>query len=396
MQKPTYKGLYTYAWDLADEGLDTVLPRIRDAGLNTVTLAASYHAGKFLRPHGQSGKVYFPKDGTVYFRARPERYGHIKPIVNPLVDELDALSQLEKSAPDLDRVAWVVCCHNSALGERHPEHVSRNAFGDPYLYSLCPAHPAVRDYVVNLVGDLVDRYPLAGVALETPGWLPYDHGYHHEFAMLPLDRWAKTLLALCFAETTRRAAKAVDIDADRLQAKARELLERYFAADLAVPEAMAAEWWLADLVGDPEWAAFLNWRCRVVADLVAAVRSVMPATTWLAVIPTVRRPTAASWMEGSDLAMLAKACDALEIPAYQASAEEVRIDAFDVRRRAGDDARLHFILRPSFPDLANGVETALAARHLKEAGAGGIAFYNYGHIRLSSLGHIKAALAALE
>ncbi len=54
---------------------------------------------------------------------------------------------------------------------------------------------------------------------------------------MPLDRWAKTLLALCFAEATRRAAKAAGIDADRLQARTRELLERYLAADLAVPEA---------------------------------------------------------------------------------------------------------------------------------------------------------------
>jgi hypothetical protein len=31
-------------------------------------MAGSYHAGKFLRPHGKSGKVYFPEDGTAYFR----------------------------------------------------------------------------------------------------------------------------------------------------------------------------------------------------------------------------------------------------------------------------------------------------------------------------------------
>ena len=31
---------------------------------DTVTVAGSYHAGKFLRPHGK-GKVYFPEDGTV-------------------------------------------------------------------------------------------------------------------------------------------------------------------------------------------------------------------------------------------------------------------------------------------------------------------------------------------
>ena len=231
-----------------------MLERVRRAGINTITLAASYHAGKFVRPHGRTGKVYFPKDGTVYFKARPERYGHIKPLVNPLVEEFDGFAELQEAAPDLERCAWVVCLHNTPLGMQHPELTSRNAFGDPYPYSLCPAHPAVRDYVVNLCADLVDRYDIDRVVLETPGWLPYDHGYHHEFALLPLDRYAKTLLALCFSDATKRAAEAADIDAERLQARARAMLERWFAADLAVPEAMATAWWESEIVADPEWA----------------------------------------------------------------------------------------------------------------------------------------------
>jgi hypothetical protein len=290
----------------------------------------------------------------------------------------------------------VVCCNNTALGELYPGLTARNAFGDPYPYSLCPAHPAVRDFVVNLCADLADRYDLAGLALETPGWLPYDHGFHHEFALLPLDRFAKTLLALCFAESTRHAAHAAGIDADRLQARTRALLERSFAADLAVPDALATEWWLAEVVSDPEFAAFLNWRCRVVADLVAAVKAALPATTRLAVIPTVQRPPAACWLEGSDFALLAAAADALEVPAYQPSAEEAFLSAWHVRERAGADATLHFILRPGFPDLANGGETVAAALRLKEVGMAGLAFYNYGHLRLASLDRIKAALAVLE
>jgi hypothetical protein len=391
-----YKALYTYPWDLADEGLDTVLGRVRPLGINTITLAASYHAGKFVRPHGSAGKVYFPEDGTVYFEARPERYGHIKPLVNPLVEDFDGFAELRQHAPDLERCAWVVCLHNTPLGMQHPDLTSRNAFGDPYPYSLCPAHPAVRDYVVNLCADLADRYDIDRIVLETPGWLPYDHGYHHEFSLLPLDRYARTLLALCFADATIRAAEAADVDAERLQAKTRAMLERWFAADLAVPEAMAAAWWETEIVADPEWAKFLHWRCRLVADLVAAVKAVLPADTGLAVIPTVQRPSALCWLEGSDLATLAGVADALEVPVYQASAEEAFVDAWHVRGRVGDDAPLHFILRPSFPDLAAGAETVAAARRLKEVGLAGLAFYNYGHIRLSSLAHIQGALAVLD
>ena len=77
--------------------------------------------------------------------------------------------------------------------------------------------------------------------------------------------------------------------------------------------------------------------------LFADVKAALPAGTSLAVIPTVQRPTAACWIEGSDLAMLARAADALEIPAYQPTAEAVHLDAWDVRRRVGDAAPMSVV-----------------------------------------------------
>jgi hypothetical protein len=165
-------------------------------------------------------------------------------------------------------------------------------------------------------------------------------------------------------------------------------------SDIAVPDAMAVAWWQAEIASDPEWGKFLHWRCRLVADLVADVKAALPADTSLAVIPTVQKPSAACWLEGSDFALLAAAADVLEVPAYQASAEEAYLDAWHVRARA-PDAALHFILRPSL-DLANGAETVAAARRLKTLGVEGLAFYNYGHIRLASLDHIRGALEVLD
>jgi hypothetical protein len=390
-----YKGIYVYPWDLADEGLEVALGRIRETGFNTLTVAASCHAGGFLGPCGRTREVTMAADGRICFRARPERYGHIRPQVHPMVEAFDPLAELQRAAPDLSRAAWVVCCRNKPLAEQHPEYVARNAFGDPDPAGLCPAHPAVRDYVVNLCADLAHGYDLAAVVLETPGWLPFDPSDRQVSAKAPLDRCAKTLLSLCFADATRHAARAAGVDADRLQAKARALLERHRAADLAVSDAATAEWG-AELVSDPEWAAFLNWRCRQVADLVTAVKSALPAGTALAVIPSARHPGAACWLEGSDLGMLARAADALEVPADQTGAADLHVDAWDVRRRAGDDAALHFILRPSHPDVAEAPDLVEAALELKQVGMAGIAFYDYGQFRPASLGQLKAVLAALD
>ena len=130
--------------------------RLIDAGANTVALATSYHAGKFIRPHGRSGKVYFPQDGTIYFRHRADRYGRVKPLPNDMLAEVDPLRMLSERAPRLRRVGWTVCCHNTRLGEIHPELTAANCFGDRLIYSLNPAHPDARAYFVALCKDLAE------------------------------------------------------------------------------------------------------------------------------------------------------------------------------------------------------------------------------------------------
>ncbi len=389
------KAVYLYAWDLLDEGAPVVCDRLRAAGADTVALATSYHAGKFVRPHGLSGKVYFPDDGTVYFRHDPARYGRIRPVPHPMLEHVDPLEVLAETAPDLARVAWTVCCHNSRLGQAHPDLVTRNAMGDGLVYSLNPAHPEVRQYLVALATDLATRYDLEAVTLETPGWLPYAHGYHHEFAMLPLDPWIELYLGLCFAPETVSAATAAGIDAEGLRRRVAGRIEAWLGLDVA-PGERAAEWLQADLVTDGELRAYLYWRCRSVAALVAEIRAALPQSTELRVIPSVQRPTAKGWIEGSDLALLAAAADRLEVCFYEPSAAAVRDDLFDVRQRIGADARLNAVLRPSHPDLAAGAETVAAALALKAGGVEGLAFYAYGHWRLPALDQVKAGFAAWD
>ena len=90
----SYRAIYAYAWDIAERGVDAFVAEIRALGLDTVTLAGAYHAGKFIRPRGKAGKVYFPEDGTAYFRVDPARYDAIKPVLNSLVVVRDVLREL--------------------------------------------------------------------------------------------------------------------------------------------------------------------------------------------------------------------------------------------------------------------------------------------------------------
>ncbi|MBV9702892.1 MAG: hypothetical protein JO163_09195 [Methylobacteriaceae bacterium] len=388
----SYRAIYAYAWDLAERGVAAVVDEVRALGLDTISLASSYHAGKFLRPKGSAGKVYFPDDGTVYFKARPELYATIKPIQNGLVAERDVLREICATS-GIAANAWLVLMHNTRLGQAHPQSTVRNAFGDRYIYSLCPTAPEARQYATALCRDITESYPVAGISLETPGFLPYVHGFHHEFALVRQNRWLDNHLGLCFCDHCLDGAAAAGIDARRLRARVAQDIEAYLASDLDFPDDMAEAFWLSDSRTDGDLSAYLRWRCDVVTSLVREIRGAVRADASVAVIPSVARPSAGAWYEGSDLRGLAEAAGIIEACFYEPSAERVRADAWDVRRRLGGVGHLRGILRPAHPDLKSRAEVVAAVAGLRALGITEIAFYNYGHVRRSSLEWIGAALA---
>lgn len=386
--------MYAYAWDLADEGLAAVISQIEALGIDTITIAGSYHAGKFLRPHGRNGRVYFPEDGTVYFNADPGRYGTIKPVLNSLVRERDIFREMS-AHPQVATNAWLVLLHNSRLGERHPQSTVENAFGDRYVYSLCPSAPEARELAVALCRDVTDNYPVTGISLETPGFLPYAHGYHHEFAMVRPNAWLERRLGLCFCAHCVENAEAAGIGAGRLKAQTRDEIDAYLAGDADFPDDMAEAFWLSDVATGGELSTFLSWRCEVVTSLVREIRAAVRAEATVSIIPSVARPTGGAWFEGSDLRALAEAAGIIEACFYEPSAARVRADIHDVQRRLKGAGKLRGILRPGFPDLQTRSELVAAAEVLRDANISEVAFYNYGHLRRKNLAWIADALAVL-
>jgi hypothetical protein len=388
-----YRAIYAYPWDLAETGVTAAVEEFLGLGLNTVTVAGSYHAGKFLRPHGKKGKVYFPEDGTAYVKTDPARYRAIKPVPNSMLGERDVIGELCASKAIATNI-WLVLLHNSLLGSAHPEATVANAFGDRYVYSLCPSSPDARAYAIALARDVTDRYPVHGISLETPGFLPYAHGFHHEFALNMPNRWLDNMLGLCFCEHCVNGARSADVDAAALKKRVARHVESYLASDVDFPVDMAEAFWLAD-TRDPELGRYLEWRCSVVTSLVAEIRESVRKDATVAVIPSVARPTAGAWYEGSDLAALAEAAGIVEACLYEAGAGRVKADLFDITRRLGGTNRLRAILRPAYPDLASRGEFLAAMTALKEARIKNVAFYNWGHVRAANLVWIGEGLELL-
>ncbi|TIT69371.1 MAG: hypothetical protein E5W60_12470, partial [Mesorhizobium sp.] len=207
--------IWTYPWDIQDIGLETVeRDLVERAGLNMVSLATSYHAGRFLQPRSPRRKAYFPEDGTIYFQPTAARWADlaIQPKVADVICEGgDVLGQLvrrrEAGGPGVS--CWTVCLHNTRLGMLHPEAVTRNAFGDANYYNLCPSHPDARAYVRALVADISHGYRPDRIELESPSFMGFAHEYHHEKDGVGLAPEDDFLLSLCFCPSCLdRAAKA--------------------------------------------------------------------------------------------------------------------------------------------------------------------------------------------
>src|ERR1700751_5130169 len=179
--------MWTYSWDLLDLGYDGAFRKLSDrAGVNSVSPASSYHAGHFLQPRSPKRKVYFPEDGTIYFRPTQACWGRsaVQPKIACVLEVQVVLRELvgRRDAGGLKVCCWTVGLHNTRLGMLHPGAVTRNAFGDPNYYNLCPSSPDARAYVCALVEDMTHAYRPDLVELESPSFMGFGHEFNHEKA----------------------------------------------------------------------------------------------------------------------------------------------------------------------------------------------------------------------
>ncbi len=385
-------GIYTYPWDLATEGHDLALGRIADAGLTAVNLACAYHAGKFLLPHNPRHRVYFAEDGALYFRPDLAKYGRIQPRVSALVtDDGDPLTDLDRArrAGGLDLVAWIVCMHNSWLGERYPDCAAHDAFGDPIVHSLCPAHPDVRAYLVALVGDLVSRAEVAAVELEAPGYMRFVHGFHHEVIGIPLDPMQEVLLGLSFNPAELERARAAGIDGEGLRRRVMDLLTEAWRAGRPLEGADGPTREAQRLIDDPEFVAYARLREDVVISLVAELRDTVhassPSTEIRLFAPLGRREH-----DGVTYAGLADVADAA-LAGYASSDAEAVLAATELREQMGGK-RVYGRLRAIAPDAVDPAQVPRRVAAWRQAGVDGVNFYNYGLMTLPMLHAIGEAL----
>ncbi|MEU9160682.1 hypothetical protein AB0D29_10500 [Streptomyces sp. NPDC048424] len=214
---------YAYPWDFV--GDPAAADRAREAGVESVAVAANYHSTRAATPLHPRHRLVEAEHAACYLPIRPTAWRSTRLAPRAprwCVPDSFAVAREALGAAGLKVAAWTVLTHNSALGRDHPDLVRRNAFGEPYTYALCPQAPEVADYCATLVHEVALLGGADALILEAAGPLGVDHGGHHdktEFAQwTPVQR---ELLSLCFCASCRRVQRVAGLDPERITARVR-------------------------------------------------------------------------------------------------------------------------------------------------------------------------------
>lgn len=381
-----HAGMFTYAWDLEAEGYDRVVGELAGNGVTHINLATAYHAGKFLLPHNPKHRTWFPEDGSISFRPDLSRYGRIRPRVNSLVTHTsDPVSRLLDVARKhgVGYVAWVVLMHNSWLGARYPDATVHTAFGDPVIHSLNPAHPDVREYMLAMLGDLVSRHDVAAIELESPGYMSYTHGWHHEINGVALDAVQERFLSVSFSPHELGAAREAGIDAIHVRDAVADLLDRSWNEGFALVTDGKRHDGAEALLADPELVAYRQWQDDQVVSLATAIRETVKAAS-----PTTEIRHFASLDGGDAGTALLETGDG--ILAGYASSDVDALARVEAAKPLGK--KVYGMVRGLPPDTTESGQITSRVEAWRSARVDGIDCYNYGFMPRRNLQEFYDAL----
>lgn len=386
--------LFAYPWDIVDDGPARFAEECRGLGVTRLHVATSYHSGKFLLPRSSRRKVHFAESGTAYVPLDASELGKLQPLLSPLA----ALKWLEELAgTGMPLSGWTVFHHNSRLGSMCGQWTTRNVFGDPYPFALCPSHEEVRDYSVSLAKAVARLGFFSTVDLETIGFLGYFHGHHHEVNAGPLGPLEKFLLSLCFCDGCRNSAVRDDIAVDELATQVRDLLLLKLKADDSNSSNRTNMEQIAALLAQSsELAQFIRMRMNRVTGLVKNIHAEVAPVKVSAFTSSFVGSPSNIWMEGVSMAHLRDTVETFHLLAYTSDSGAVNDDLLFCIAQVKDPAKLNLTLNlglPLTPDLGDAVTKVMFA---EKHGVRRFSFFNYGFLGEGRLRWIAELAYALR
>lgn len=388
--------MWVFPWDLVDEGVEVVLKRIRDElGIDAVSVALSYDAGKMLLPHNPKRKVYFAEEGVVYFQPMPIWYAGLglQPSVSSICKDRNLLAEVVEASAKLGMkvIGWISCFHNTRIASQRRDCAVVNCFGDIYITHLCPSNESVREFILAIVGDLVTNYPLHAIELEAFEYMPFRHAYHHDKVDIELPPLIEFLLGLCFCRACERRANESGVDYQAVRNAVRSELESFFSSPSSYPREELTLDVVAAKFGT-EMEGYLNMRITSMSSLLALLheRVELHERTRLYLFGETR--PVRLWQIGLEPGLLKEYADGVIILSYRSSPLQLRVE-LTVNRAMLGEKMLIVGLNPSEKYVGSFDGFIERIKVCVENGADGFSFFNYG---LLSHHHLRWIASALE
>jgi len=406
---------FVYPWDVV--GDPDAPRRLRDLGVQQVTLASAYHSTRALTPRHPRHRVVTARHSAVLYRPDPAHWAgsRLRPYEQRWVTGDDPGGPYAEAARALTGAgltvhSWVVLAHNSRLGEDFPSVTIRNAYGDQYPWAPCVARPEVREYAVALAAEAAVRPDTRGTELESCGWYGLAHLHAHDkTGGVPLDGAGQYLMSLCFCEVCRAGYAALDADPEELRAAVVRALAPLWsgAPSAGGGPGRAGEWAeVCELLGSATAEVFATWRGRSARRLrreaMAAVRAAAAArdegaNDFRVLLHADPAPHRAGANAGVDPAEAVEDADGVVLPCAGGAAERAAVLG-PFAAAAGAAGSGGFTVAANFPVVAGmgGSPGTLAsdAAHARELGAGEVRLYHAGLASDADLRAVRAALAA--
>ncbi len=315
------KTLFVYPWTMADRGVEETVRFLKDeTHSDALYVNCSYHSGRFFQPmHGHdvltrhSSGVSFMPDASFYpEQLQPVIDGNAQPGLHERIREA-----CEKHG--IRYYSWTVGLHQSSLGREHPEYCVTNVFGTTFDYALCPSQPVVRQYLAGLVRNVAETLMPARILIETPNFLGFVHGHHHELILSQMGEVGQYLMSLCFCDACRQRAAQEGIDTEELAVIVRDHVSYLIERERGAIDATFTHAELASLlIEEPLIHAYTQMRIRSVTELLRDIQSMLQSkASELLIVPSVfTRPGSKAWMEGTGLKQLDSFIDGIMLLSY--------------------------------------------------------------------------------
>ena len=240
------------------------------------------------------------------------------------------------------------------------------------------------------------------ILLETSSYPPgFAHGDHHEAFGLDVEPLASELLTLCFCRHCVRRAKESDLDLLKARTVVRDTLDTTFGMPAhALRNTPFAEKIRTShvLVSDSKpLMDVLSFQREVVDDVFMEAKSTLKDAKSKSELHVLAfggfsgENAFGRGAGGQNIGSLSKIVDGVDLMTYVTEPDQLYYLVKWTKFEAGS-CPLYVALRPSYPTLFTREGIATHIRYALEAGASGVAFYNYGWTPLQNFKWIKDGL----